>query len=232
MQSKIWEHAKAASIEVRDVLTYLMRQVERIEGLNACAFSLSEEGDLLSQWRGYCPASGGYSLGFRSTALRSIAHDQDLVLGPCLYESKDQLPLIDEIANLLTKAVTDLLPQVPQRGQDLGELVAPGLFAHLSKVAPFIKSDSFAEESEWRLVFTRTPLDQVPVDIRVAPTLLVPYAIVDLSAASASEAFGEIVVGPCAHPELSMRAVSLLLKVAGTGGVSAVRRSAVPFRAF
>jgi hypothetical protein len=25
-----------------------------------CIFSLSENGDLLSQWRGYCPFSGGY----------------------------------------------------------------------------------------------------------------------------------------------------------------------------
>lgn len=63
------------------------------------SMSLTENGDLLSQWRGYCP-NGGYSLAFDkeqlSTMLKQKAGtDQKwLSIGPCIYDEEKQRDLI------------------------------------------------------------------------------------------------------------------------------------------
>src|SRR4051794_32982715 len=43
--------------------------LERVSRVHVCIFSLTEQKDLLSQWRGYCPAAGGYSIGFDTSPL-------------------------------------------------------------------------------------------------------------------------------------------------------------------
>jgi hypothetical protein len=51
--------------------------------------SFTEEGDLLSQWRGYC-SKGGFSLGFHFDLLSQIANTHDSFLLPCVYDFKTQ----------------------------------------------------------------------------------------------------------------------------------------------
>ena len=50
----------------------------RIQNIHANHFvcSFTEEGDLLSQWRGYCPDCNGYSLGFSFKNLNKLAEKQ------------------------------------------------------------------------------------------------------------------------------------------------------------
>ena len=46
----------------RDILMFVWEQIEVVfDGLGFC---LSEEGDLLGQWRGYADNAAGYSIGF------------------------------------------------------------------------------------------------------------------------------------------------------------------------
>lgn len=41
---------------------------------NVCVASFTEEGDLLSQWRGYCTPGDGLSIGLPSACLAASAH--------------------------------------------------------------------------------------------------------------------------------------------------------------
>ncbi|HJX83468.1 MAG TPA: DUF2971 domain-containing protein, partial [Candidatus Angelobacter sp.] len=54
------------------------------------AFCLSAKGDLLSQWRSYCPSEGGYSIGFKKSDLESIFKPQNFDIGPCVYGERFQ----------------------------------------------------------------------------------------------------------------------------------------------
>ena len=60
------------------------------------SFSVSEEGDLLSQWRGYCPHSGGYSIGFANDFWRGIIAPFSFTLRQCVYDQNRQRGIIDE----------------------------------------------------------------------------------------------------------------------------------------
>ena len=47
-----------------------------------------EEGDLLSQWRGYAASAGGYALGFNSKLLRSSLDREFIPLAPVVYQPR------------------------------------------------------------------------------------------------------------------------------------------------
>jgi hypothetical protein len=203
-----------SSTEVKEVLLEASVELQRIANLHACAFSLSRWGDLLSQWVAYCPRTGGFSLGFHPADLRTLAVEHGLIFGPCVYNPEQQAPLIREIGEMMESTAVSILPTTSERGKELARAMMPGLFAHFSRVAPFIKHGSFAQEAEWRLVFASPSIDKVPLGIRVTPTMLVPYAVVDPTLNGRRHPFTEVIVGPCPQPRLALRAASLLIDVA------------------
>jgi hypothetical protein len=78
---------------------FFQKLMELIEGENfiptgplgyyVCSFS--QEEDLLSQWRGYCPKGIGVSLGFKFSKLKECARSQGFLLKCCIYEGNKQL---------------------------------------------------------------------------------------------------------------------------------------------
>jgi hypothetical protein len=64
---------------------------ELVEETRTCVVSFTEQPDLLSQWRGYCPPGGGYALGFRTSSLEACLHKQGFVLVRCVYNRSDQV---------------------------------------------------------------------------------------------------------------------------------------------
>jgi len=57
------------------------------------SFSLSQRGDQLSQWRGYCP-NGGYSVSFDDSQLSEMMKPKKLYIGKCVYDEESQKQLI------------------------------------------------------------------------------------------------------------------------------------------
>ena len=69
-----------------------------------CVGSFSEEGNLLSQWRGYCQFGKGVSIGFLPSALTKSASNAGLLLGRCIYEHEEKMRLasavVDEVISV------------------------------------------------------------------------------------------------------------------------------------
>lgn len=59
------------------------------------AVSMSEEPDLLSQWRAYTP-EGGYSIGFFFESIKEIARHNNFTLAKCVYKVDEREKLIAE----------------------------------------------------------------------------------------------------------------------------------------
>ena len=62
--------------------------------------SFSEEKDLLSQWRGYCPEGIGFSIGFNLDRLIKWARQNNCTLEPCIYDAEEQKKVL---RNLIEK---------------------------------------------------------------------------------------------------------------------------------
>jgi Protein of unknown function (DUF2971) len=130
----------------------------------------SENGDQLSQWRGYCP-HGGVSIGFDWLTLahklpysRRI-EDPGLLQG-CIYSPDEQKK---RIVHVLSHPFTD------HEGSHIGHAVS--LITGLVNM----KHHSFKEEEEWRIAFHR-PLESAftPLKFRTRPDGLIPYTPVSL----------------------------------------------------
>jgi hypothetical protein len=65
-----------------------------MDGTNICVISFTQDGDLLSQWRGYGGRSSGCSIGFDGGDLLNLGKAQGFSIRRCIYEEQKQVELI------------------------------------------------------------------------------------------------------------------------------------------
>lgn len=230
-----------------DVLTQGFVAAVWATSQNAFVTSFSERGDSLSQWRAYSGQSVGYSLGFRPDHLRSIGlqfltgrsdiFSRSDPLGRCKYYDKRTE---DSLKSQVRQSVdayfrqAELSAGLPiaqgTEGFRSNAAIALGHFIQLGKLSVTYKAAGFSEEEEWRLAFLLHQ-DSIPADIELRPgsSTLVPYIEVPLVLKEVGMGLDEIKVGPCPHPDESVKAVEMLLFRYGVKGVQ-VSRSQIPYR--
>lgn len=174
------------------------------ERLRVMVASLAEEGDQLSQWRGYADDSRGVSIGLDMRHLRPPAGAGTAVtFAPCLYKDEDKRRLLKAVFAHHRKGLQAWWDSVVERARRRGgkgpvELkAAHSLVAEhmpelnrvlidaeatlrydLLRISPLLKNESFSEEREWRLVL---PLERIhlpmvhEVQFRYTRESLVPY---------------------------------------------------------
>lgn len=185
-----------------------------------CVFSLSEQADLLSQWRGYCPSGTGYSVGFKSDLLIPLLGEQGLLLAPCIYERSDQKELID---SLLTKT-----EELSNSGETDIKKTLESFRVAFNQIAALIKHPKFVEEIEWRIV-TKDVVGINRLETRVGKSLLIPYLNIKIDPPSPhSFPINKIIVGPSPEQELAMNSLPNLFAKNGFG--SQITPSEIPYR--
>ena len=124
------------------------------EGINDTKFeqipiyvcSLSHDGDLLSQWRGYADDGCGIALGFDSNLIREKYSllDAYCLCGDVFYGSKE------EIATQCVKCMSHALSTAQKLNIPSGLSIITASDILLKR--PFYKSNAFREENEFRIV--------------------------------------------------------------------------------
>ncbi len=174
--------------------------------------SLTENGNLLSQWRGYCGHGQGVSLGFAPDRVVLAARDRAFTIGRCIYEGGRQTQLVDDFLKILLAAANS-------RGPD-GALPATqsfhGFFQELEpqifRIAPLFKSGAFSEESEWRAVSLPVlNFVQPPIRYRPGATMLIPFIDMPLPTDNGRLVLPKVYIGPTSTPGLSVHSVSMYL---------------------
>jgi hypothetical protein len=224
--------------------TFVRIVTEQFEIFLAC---FCEEGDQLSQWRGYPAVGGGYAVGFDGPEL-----SQGRMLGKVIYDLNAQQelmrgllsPCCEYLVACWDRAITQAA-ESPESERDattspMAEMtdalkLAGGLTAGNVTICSFyFKHPGFREEREWRLIRAsareREPPYSVTPSFRARTTGLVPYTPVRLGNES-ERPLAEVVVGPAAHPDLAALAARQLLESAGYDNASEiVRSSEIPLR--
>jgi len=197
--------------------------------------SFSEEPDLLSQWRGYCRNSTGYSLGFALNRLREIAKRAGFFMKPCIYNKREQ---VDAIRALLQKFSDRFLVEVGS-AEDKGaawdstsKYIAVDFLQEFIQLAPFLKHPKFEEEREWRIMAgLKTNYIKSQLRFRPGITMIVPYIEIPLPMEDCQLVIDEIFLGPTNERELSMASAVLLLKSRNVH-YSKINCSTIPYRVF
>ena len=237
---------RASLGRILDFIDFVSPQIK--ETSSPYIFSLSDEGDLLSQWRGYCK-NGGYSLGFSKSFLGNNAKMYQAIqvkyispeeakdalserLVTCCELIKKKLPTLDydpmtlnDLSKiLLTPGKSDEEIEQDKAAllkliTDLGLVVAGSIF----NLMPEYKHSTFHEEKEFRLVqFARDPKN---IEFRCKGGILAPFlkCLIDLMA------LREIVIAPSSHSEQCELGLKLFLKKHGLEHV-AIKHSQIPYR--
>jgi len=184
-------------------------------------FSLSEESDSLSQWRGYTKPGDGYSIGFDVSWLSERAKSTQGAwnLARCVYTAK-------EVASLVATAIADVRSDTAGASDaECGQNLASKLLS----LVPLVKHPAFEAEHEWRLV-VGTPAPQVK--LRRGTNSLTPYVDVHLiwSKDNQGELEVSVVIGPGPATERSLAAVSTFMTGGERRSIRDVRVSHIPYR--
>lgn len=171
-----FKHGTKKGIEgIRSLLrktSYYIDKSFNSGGLTSFVVCLSEDGDRLSQWRGYSNDGKGCAIGFSERALKSYCRQFDGVIRmeKVVYVNPTKMRLIvKKEAEVLLERIEGLRNESAKlfgKGES-NELIEAGmcirLFHYIKETVMNslrYKWDSFKEESEWRLFFTSITKDE------------------------------------------------------------------------
>jgi hypothetical protein len=189
------------------------------------AFCLSEEPDLLSQWRGYTP-KGGYSIGFPIKLLQGVASRDGLSLSPCIYDDAAQ-------RSAIAATLGGLLDSYENWSIDAAEVSVRtrALLSASESLRSVLKHPSFAEEREWRLHGAVSAIDP-RCKWRPAGPYIRPYVELDLldqAMPLTKNPMTEVRIGPGLDRKRAMDALSHLFSGLSLPSPN-ISCSASPFR--
>lgn len=190
-----------------------------------CVFSFSPRGDLLSQWRGYCPSGGGYSIGFRTELLIPWLETKKLSLEPCIYDITEQEAII---RNEIIRKGDNLIKRVTFQPEDFEKIMRELLFEffwEFSRIASKLKHPAFYEECEWRII--SEPVDNKYMSFTIRKSMFLPYLSINFSDIK-SFPIDKIIIGPA--PEQYLARLSLLGFLLKNGLKIPIKESSTPYR--
>jgi len=192
--------------------------------------SFSEEGDLLSQWRGYCKDGSGYSLGFALSNLQSYVNRGGFIIKPCIYDEREH---INAVGELVRKASDRFIREVGEEGENWdakSKYIAADTLVEFIQIAPFLKHPKFEEEREWRIVANLQTKKVTPlIKFRPGRTMIIPYIEMPLPIAGENLVIDELMIGPTRERDMSKASVELLLKTKNVI-FSKMKSSTIPYR--
>jgi hypothetical protein len=164
------------------------------------AFSLSFEGNLLSQWRGYTRKNRGVSIGFKQCSLEKRAELKGFQLVKCLYE-------YDEKFEHLRQMIVGLL-DAHKCSESFGDFLHQRQEEIITALV-VVKEEFFKEERELRLVSKpHRHLDTSEVNYRAGESIIIPYVIFDIANLNNDGSlYDQVFVGPHENPNLALTTV-------------------------
>ncbi|WAC42242.1 DUF2971 domain-containing protein [Pedobacter sp. SL55] len=221
----------------RYLIDFLGYQIGDYPGLNdVFVTSFSENGDLLSQWRGYGANGCGFSIGFKSYLidLTPTETERDYFICKVVYNPATQKELIKKnLHDFFLIVLRDGGKSLHEVKKYIDEIYDNSYMDFLNSIIIDLltmKNPVFSEEAEWRLVALKPSAyfekcyDNIKfrIDARKSIDNIIPYIEIDylpkLEGLLTDSPIGEIIVGPQNDFQKSKYSVSILAKKYIRGG--------------
>ena len=211
--------------------------------------SFCEEGDLLSQWRGYADQGGGYAISFvpHKTITDSLTRPYELYI--VIYDKDILHQLATMIAQLIAESIGEMMNEYDKNLIDVetAKYRVIGAYRDLlvESVGPLfhcLKHNGFKEEREFRLVHTHPKGDEnkrskgsrLPkLMFRPSHGIMVPYIALPLrltrDGVLGDFSVEKVIHGPSMHPDLTRLSLEMMMRTLPCG-VLPVEESSIPFQ--
>ncbi|MEP7367212.1 MAG: DUF2971 domain-containing protein [Acidobacteriota bacterium] len=221
---------EAAEGKQREYLEELLRLIcgPELDPVYICCFC--EEDDLLSQWRAYAGNATGVSLAIEPGEFSYITgpdcpnHFGLMRFWKVFYKQETQEQIICDAIKFFPKFEPEAT------ALDWARWTAESIRFFL----PTFKNSDFAEEKEWRLIYSPSAGSPAQPSFRVARGMLIPYySLKDLSTKlghpSRNLPIRSVRIGPCPHRGLNTASTRMFLDQSGYNA-SELKTSATPYR--
>jgi hypothetical protein len=207
-------------------------------------FSLTERGDWLSQWRGYCP-DGGYSFSINDQHLDQMRATYDLAFGKCLYDRNEQRQfIIGRIIGVPAEALKqadNAEKEAAAQGRTYSkgmDYQTSGMMMHIinnAHLLAFIKDPFFEEEREWRMVASEKDMSKTSryLKYRSSQNMFIPYLELPIPTRSDNDGFHDnlivdnVIISPTPHPDLALESCRMMMD---HYQCKSVQSSVIPYR--
>ena len=177
-------------------------------------FSLSSNGDQLSQWRAYTGSDGGYSIGFKYNWLKRLLDGTHYIMAPVVYDGEKQRQFSD---HLLERCIEEFFIEPSNSNFDR---VFCLLFENLCLACYFFKHNAFEEEAEWRLVLPYHKAEDFEHwKLRRRGAYLIPYVVLAFGdfvdrehSTNPDDIIFKLVAGPGLHDLRATGGLSILVR--------------------
>ncbi len=222
---------------IHDLFEYSISQQFIKDHFYIFVVSFSENGDLLSQWRAYCPENSGFNIGFDIKLIQDIVNKQGFFVSRCLYDLEEQkaatkhlftqwgLLYIENMGSFSALAKDNNIDALTDAVLE----VASELIDAIVHLCPLLKHPSFVEEKEWRLVSHPISVEHPQVKFREGSTMLVPYFDLHLAEEAGPLSIKSITIGPTSVSGMSYESLKAFLK-AEKINYDKVEISKIPYR--
>jgi Protein of unknown function (DUF2971) len=208
-------------------LSKLRTQIQTARGDRVYICCFCEDGNLLSQWRGYAEDGGGVSIEFDANGFQQFTGPDSphglMRLWKVFYNPEQQRKIIRQSIDYPYWPVANENDRIPF------------IVDALQFFVPTFKDAGFREERERRLIFTPHRGVLPKPHYRTRRGMLVPYfSLRDLSVTGGSAETIQIPicrveVGPGPHKALNVESIGMMLSTHGYAGVE-VNASPIPYR--
>ena len=194
----------------------------------------SEAGNVLSQWRSYCGAGKGVSLGFDPDELEESCDTQGFTLRKVNYNREEQESFVGHLLDyILTRAEDegDAPPSERHPSQSFYSLFE-AWEDRIIDVTATLKHPAFVEEQEWRAISTpvRDQTDR-RLKYREGAITLTPFIQFALpSSRDRKICFRHVFVGPSYDTNLAMNAIASFFTSMNSQPTEGISASAIPLR--
>jgi Protein of unknown function (DUF2971) len=232
VESRMKEQEKNADLDLTEFTHFRENVIGWLRGSmkypNVFVVSFSERGDLLSQWRAYCPNGTGFSIGFtHDQLLPAIKKERpNARLVKCVYQLDEQAKIVDElISRALSRVNKDHL-------EDSSQIISALLMHDVSNLASVFKHPAFEEEMEWRIVVGPFVSIMTDVSFRPGKSMLVPYCSFPLCAKEERLEIQKVYVAPNPHGILSGWSAIDATTRYNTHSREGIHQSSIPYRSW
>jgi hypothetical protein len=211
-------------IELLDDLTNFTESYDTIMYQNYIT-CFCENGNLLSQWRGYADSGGGYNIGVSINSDTAFYHSTDdlsisssITLRKVIYDQEEQFVLVDKYLDMIVDAASKSIATNAKAGIPLSktwatEAALQSVNILLDLLISF-KNSAFQEEDEWRLIKVKqASSNPQTLHFRDGTSNLIPYLKTFMSNSHIDNTFPikEITIGPQSEPNQAKAFIELYL---------------------
>lgn len=182
----------------------------------------SEDGDLLSQWKGYSNFGEGFSIEFDSKELLREKRKfpaVNIAFKKVIYTQAEQEKIITSEIDFAIKYVNEVITQNPEIEKEIISNAASTTAYFIKNNSLRFKNNVFSEEKEWRAIYInneRTEEGRQEVCFKISGRIIVPYMELDIAASAGKKEWclpiKKIIVGSKLNLKQTEKSISILCK--------------------